>query len=412
MFCTRCGSFVEDGVKFCTSCGCPLENAEESMSAYNQMPSIPDAKPPHQKKRMPVGAVVAVAVAAFVLVAVGSFAAFSAMDDNDQGSSAVVTPEQHEASNVESDEGGETSAAEATDSGQDGEGAASSDAGDASEPETPGSNAESETDDFGEAYPVPGIEPKSQLNDYAWVELSAIAQAMSDCTSLDDAYAIGIAYGLCDESGNVGDQVKQMRLASGRTIDVRLVGVCVDARSDGRGPAGLTFIAAEPLDTRPMNASVTNAGGWQGSDLRSWLNGDGLALLDPDLATCIVSVTKLTNNSGQATSASAVTMTDDYLWVPSRAEILGKLSAADFDEGDGYLADIFNAEGSQYNYFRNLGLDGFSDNSALALSGSGWWLRSPRPKADSDFRYVSASGDPSWYDKANASYGVIVGFCL
>jgi alkylhydroperoxidase family enzyme len=69
-----------------------------------------------------------------------------------------------------------------------------------------------------------------------------------------------------------------------RALDVRLAGILHDDRSDGQGRAGLAFMTVGALDIRPMNDEDTVEGGWEGSVLRSWLNGEAREMLDDDLA--------------------------------------------------------------------------------------------------------------------------------
>ena len=74
-----------------------------------------------------------------------------------------------------------------------------------------------------------------------------------------------------------------------------------------------------------MNATATNVGGWEASELRAKMNsGEIWNILPADLQLKIENVTKLTNNvgGGKANKNAAVTATTDKLFLLSYSEIV------------------------------------------------------------------------------------------
>lgn len=84
-------------------------------------------------------------------------------------------------------------------------------------------------------------------------------------------------------------------------------------------------------------------------------------------------------------------------------------------------ADAYNAEGTQYEYYRNLIGDNNGGTTANAnlikkLSNGGgsanyWWLRSPYVGSSTTFRCISSTGTVD-YSSAHITYGVSFGFCV
>lgn len=94
-----------------------------------------------------------------------------------------------------------------------------------------------------------------------------------------------------------------VKLTNGKTLEYRIIGIDHDDLADGSGKAGLTFEATnDALDGpigHPMNATDTNAGGWEKSELRGRFNsGDIWSLLPSELQSKAKAVTKMTDNKG------------------------------------------------------------------------------------------------------------------
>ena len=163
-------------------------------------------------------------------------------------------------------------------------------------------------------------------------------------------------------------------------------------------------------------------GGWEGSDLRAWLNDVLLADLPEELARNVVAAGKLSNNVGAARSAGDVTLTEDALWLPSYVELVGERARSSFSDGFQYLAEILNAEGSQYKLFRDQMIYPLETRKELVRSRAGkaayWWLRSASPDVSESegtayFNRTGPNGDPFHFATASTDLsGVIFGFCV
>ena len=166
-----------------------------------------------------------------------------------------------------------------------------------------------------------------------------------------------------------------------------------------------------------MNAERTNAGGWEQSEMRSYLNNDVMGRLPEDLRNSIVAVDKSTNNAGESASADCVTVTSDSLWLLSNVEVVGEMDAADYKGMKESTADINNAEGSQYLLFKNWGPTPTGTSETMVKSDSdgaavGWWLRTALPTTDDAFLAFSDTGKARVNGISDEMYGVSPCFCL
>ena len=163
-------------------------------------------------------------------------------------------------------------------------------------------------------------------------------------------------------------------------------------------------------------------GGWEDSDLRAWLNDVLLADLPEELARNVVTAGKLSNNVGAAKSADDVTLTEDALWLPSYVEIVGERPRSSFSDGFQYLAEVLNAEGSQYKLFRDQMIYPRETRQELVRNREGeaayWWLRTASPDVSESegmayFNRTGPNGDPFHFATASTDFsGVMFGFCV
>ena len=90
-----------------------------------------------------------------------------------------------------------------------------------------------------------------------------------------------------------------MELTDGRTLRYRIIGINHDDLVDGSGKAGLTFLTTSNSFASRVNATDTNAGGWEKSELRKEMNsGEIWNLMPVDFQSKVKAVKKLTNNVG------------------------------------------------------------------------------------------------------------------
>ena len=263
---------------------------------------------------------------------------------------------------------------------------------------------------------------KSAVEAYTWDELSQISAEIG--AAGDEAAAVEVAkrYNLCTPEGKLdGTQVKSVTLADGTQTTVQIVGFAHDDKTAG-GKAGITFIFGDCVGEAPMNSTDTNAGGWEASQMRAYLNGDWRTQLPQDLDAVIVPVDKLSNNVGETDAVSAVTTTSDALWLFSLSELAGAVPAGRTGEGyglfeEGYV-DVLDAAGSQYGLFCDMGVGmGNSENACLVKTRTDtyafWWLRTSEPRDGYCFLRVDQHGyTPSGSDGASCANYMVPGFCI
>ena len=130
----------------------------------------------------------------------------------------------------------------------------------------------------------------------------------------------------------MGTQKKVFLRTDCTSATVQIAGFLHDDKTGG-GKAGITFIFKDAIAEHDMNPdrnpygpgtfTGSNAGGWEGSAMRSWLSTEGISMLPSDLTDKIVAVDKKTNNVGRTADVSSVTTTSDEFWLFSRAEVYG-----------------------------------------------------------------------------------------
>ena len=176
------------------------------------------------------------------------------------------------------------------------------------------------------------------------------------------------------------------KLTNGKTLEYRIVGINHDDLADGSGKAGLTFEATNnAMGEQRINATKTNVGGWEASELRGRLNnGDLWSLLPSELQSKVKPVTKMTNNQGG--KAGTPSATTDKVFLLSATEVWGD----------------FQSDGVQYEYYKSKGVT--TSNWSGASSGDNRWTRSVNPNSSTGFRYVNSYGNCYNSYPTNASY--------
>lgn len=132
-----------------------------------------------------------------------------------------------------------------------------------------------------------------------------------------------------------------------------------------------------------MNATCTNVGGWEKSELRQKMNsGEIWNVMSAAFQSKVKPVRKLTNNVDGKTKDAAVTATNDKLFLLSYSEMV--------DAPYSYWGQNYpwiSSEGTQYEAFK--GKISVFSKSGLASSPNGkeWWQRSPHPGDSNGFLY-------------------------
>ena len=206
--------------------------------------------------------------------------------------------------------------------------------------------------------------------------------------------------GSADKYFSVGDE-KTISLTTGEQVTLVILGFDHDDLTGG-GKAGMTIGMKNLLATTyRMNATATNEGGWDESEMRTSTMATLLSQLPSDLQSVIKQVNKKATAGGASTS---ITTSADKLWLLAEVEVDGTTSAGYADEGE------------QYEYWKTV-KDGTvaADRIKYLSNGSGsasyWWLRSPNVSHSTNFRYFNSTG-AVYYSGANYTRGVSFGFCV
>nr|DAI97300.1 MAG TPA: hypothetical protein [Caudoviricetes sp.] len=159
-----------------------------------------------------------------------------------------------------------------------------------------------------------------------------------------------------------------------------------------------------------MNATSTNAGGWQNSQMRTNICGTSLssysgtmiAVIPAALRAMLKSVTKYTDNAGRgSTAASNVTATTDYFFLLSEYEVFGSISQANSNERN---------KQAQYAYY-SAGNSRIKSKHNNTNTAAYWWLRSPVARDSYFFTLVNTDGK---VERSSRFYslGLAPGFCV
>ena len=183
-----------------------------------------------------------------------------------------------------------------------------------------------------------------------------------------------------------------MKLTNGKTLKYRIVGINHDDLANGSGKAGLTFkVTNEALGKQCLNTTGKNVGGWEKSELRGRLNsGDLWALLPSELQSKAKAVTKMTDNKGDdspGTSAGTPSATTDKVFLLSCTELYGDLGS----------------DGTQYEYYKSMGVTKSNHSGAGSESYNDYWTRSVFP----EYGYP---GYPGYFCRVTSYGGSTCGF--
>ena len=234
------------------------------------------------------------------------------------------------------------------------------------------------------------------IGDRKEVTLNGTVGALTLSNYTTYAFIIGFNHNASVEGTNrIHFQLAKTALSGG--IDVAL---CDSSYNSGVSTTGYFS----------MNASNTNSGGWESSQMRTKICGTSLssysgtiiAVIPAVLRAVLKSVTKYTNNTGNNSTASAVTATTDYFFLLSEFEVFGSISYGNTNEEN---------KQAQYSYYSAGNSKVKYNHSATSTAAVIWWLRSPRASRTTNFVIVSTRGTVSG---ASAVYsrGFAPGFCV
>ena len=179
---------------------------------------------------------------------------------------------------------------------------------------------------------------------------------------------------------------------NGANYQVDIIGKNHDTYTAG-GKAPLTFQLHDCYgETKNMNSSNTNSGGWTSCAMRSTHLPAILALMPTEVQNGIREVNKLTSAGSQS---ATINTTADKLFLLSEIEIFGSVSYSK------------SGEGTQYDYYKA----GNSKVKKFNGSANNWWERSPFGSDSAFFCLVNGGGNAA-YSNASIAVGVAFGFCF
>lgn len=198
------------------------------------------------------------------------------------------------------------------------------------------------------------------------------------------------------QSGNVPaswvvGNYKNMTI-NGKAYRIDIIGKNHDTYAAG-GTTPLTFQMHDCYtETKQMNSSNTNSGGWQNSAMRTTHLPAILNMMPAEVKAAIRDVQKKSSAGNQS---SSIQTTNDKLFLLSEIEIFGSTTYS------------FAGEGKQYAYYQA----GNSKVKNLSGSANLWWERSPYSSNSTYFCIVHSNGNAD-ANYASYSCGVAFGFCF
>ena len=192
------------------------------------------------------------------------------------------------------------------------------------------------------------------------------------------------------ETWVVGNQ-KSMTI-NGTDYVIDIIGKGHDDYADGSGKAPLTFQLHDCYgESKNMNSTDTNEGGWTSCAMRLTHLPAILALMPSEVQNGIREVNKLTSAGSQSTT---IHTTADKLFLLSEIEVFGS------------VAYSVSGEGTQYVYYK--GNSNVKKYNGMACN---WCERSPCGGNSECFCGVLSDGDVH-FDDASSTFGVAFAFCF
>jgi hypothetical protein len=193
---------------------------------------------------------------------------------------------------------------------------------------------------------------------------------------------------------SVGDY-KPLDLGSEGVVRMQIAAFNTDVLSNSEGNAHITWVAADLLATKHnMNNASTIDGGWEASQMRTYLSQSVWALIPANVQNAIIAVDKTYYDRLDSSTETC----SDKLCIPSWREMNLTQHTGKTRETSGVIYnELFTDANSRIRMFNGSSLN--------------WWLRSSYITVANGFCYVSSSGSG---DDINASYkiGVVIGFCM
>ena len=205
---------------------------------------------------------------------------------------------------------------------------------------------------------------------------------------------------------SIGDSIS-IPLTNGEEIEMQIIGINHDDKSDGTGKAGLTLQMVNCLATLyPMNSTSTNAGGYPASPMKTTTLPTIKLLLPQEWQDVIKLVDKKSANGGSSNFSQVVTLSED-IFLLSQYEVWASA---------GY-AQSAALEGSQYEFWQmNTGstpkIKQYDKNGdGVVDTKVSWWFRSCVSTMTNSYIFTNTSGSSSRGASSNSN-GISFAFCV
>ena len=252
----------------------------------------------------------------------------------------------------------------------------------------------------GQAVSLGEVQIDKSMNDYSWSEIKDLIQAgHADYFEVGDTKDITFPSAITLNSGSI---------AANSTWRVVCLGI--NHNSSKEGTNRVHFCIGKTTGGKDicfyshrMNSTETNSGGWNGSEMKTWLNETFYNALPSDLKAVITECTKYTDNTGDGSDTSEdVTATSQKIWLLAEFEVFGARKTANQYEQNSQ---------AQYDYYKN-GNSKVRYKHNSQKSASYWWLRSPGYDSSDGFCFVSGYGNAYSDSVTGNASGVVPCFTI
>ena len=246
--------------------------------------------------------------------------------------------------------------------------------------------------------------PATKATDYTYL--------YSDDPSDSSAYTLGELFGIINSGQaatwfELGDKIKISTPTTAFTdtsIELKLIGFNHFRLADGSALAKTVWHMVGAMSALYKHrTSNTNVGGWEKSDIRTYINDTVFKNLPIHWQALIKTVQVKSSIGNMSADISTV---EDKLFLLSIAEVnSGNASEVPYkneidSEAEAITFSVFTDNNSRIRKTFN------GEGSAVT-----WWLRSPQSSSSTEFRFVISNGAPISYSASNSN-SLSWGFCI
>ncbi len=193
------------------------------------------------------------------------------------------------------------------------------------------------------------------------------------------------------KSGNtpnyeVGD-TKEIDLGSNGKHVVRIANMSTPSECSIEGfsqtACGFVIEFTDIITKMKMNTTATNVGGWEKTQIRTFVNNNIYNSMPQDLKNAIIN-TKVISNYGQSDNKNIETT--DKIYLPSVMEVLG--------ESNNLLNELTSDLTRQLDYYKDRNIkNSYSATKKYNEAATHWWLRSTVEGDNIGFLFITDGGE-------------------